>query len=196
MQLVSLNAYGGNLSSGERGLASVPGREAEFRDSLDVASAMLQAMGCPALHVLYGLRDGSDPARQDELAAEHLTLAAGAVPVVLVEALSRVDRYPLRTSADVVRVLDRVGLPDVRMLCDVHHLADNGEDPVEVIRRHAHRIGHVQVADVPDRHQPGTGSLDLAGCLGALEEVGYAGWVGLEYVPLGPSADSFAWLRS
>ena len=196
VQLVALNAYGGDLSAGERGLASVPGREAEFGDNLDVAAGVLQALGCPALHVLYGLRDGSDPDRQDELAAALLALAAGAVPVVLVEALSRVDRYPLRTSADVVRVLDRVGSADVRMLCDVHHLAVNGEDPVEVIRRHADRIGHAQVADVPDRHQPGTGSLDLAGCLGALEEVGYTGWIGLEYVPLGPSAESFGWLRS
>lgn len=197
VRLVALNAYGGDLSAGERGLASVPGREAEFRDNLDVATRLLAATGCPALHVLYGLRDGSDPARQDELAAEHLALAAAQVApgaVVLVEALSRVERYPLRSSSDVVRVLDRVGRADVRMLCDVHHLAVNGEEPVEVIRRHADRIGHVQVADVPDRHQPGTGSLDLAGCLSALEEVGYAGWVGLEYVPLGPSADSFGWL--
>lgn len=202
VQLVALNAYGGDLSAGERGVACLPGREREFRDSLDVAVGLAARLGCPALHVLHGRRDGSDPVRQDELAVEHLALAVRAAAavdaVVLVEALSGVERYPLRTAADVVGLLDRVdregGAPGARMLCDVHHLAVNGEDPVQVVRRHAGRIGHVQVADVPGRHQPGTGTLDLAACLGALLEVGYAGWVGLEYVPLGPSATSFAWL--
>ena len=202
VHLVALNAYGGDLSAGERGLASLPGRESEFRDNLDVAVGLAGRLGCPALHVLHGNRDGTDPARQDELAVGHLALAVGSAATVgtavLVEALSGVERYPLRTASDVVRLLDRVdqegGAPGARMLCDVHHLAVNGDDPVQVVRRHAARIGHVQVADVPGRHQPGTGVLDLAGCVDALREVGYAGWVGLEYVPLGPSAASFDWL--
>lgn len=105
------------------------------------------------------------------------------------QALSGDERYPVRTAADAVRVLDRVG-PDARFLCDVYHLSVNGEDPVEVIHRH----GHVQVADAPGRHEPGTGTVDVAGCLAALEDVGYDGWVGLEHAPLGPSLESFGWL--
>ena len=198
VQLVALNAFAGDMAAGERGLASIPGREAEFTDNLDVAVGILRELGCPALHVLYGNRDGSDPARQDELAAEHLTRATTAAAevgaVVLVEALSGSDRYPVRGSADVVRVLERVGSPHLRFLCDVYHLSVNGENPVQVIRRHADRIGHVQVADVPGRHQPGTGTLDLHGCLDTLASVDYGGWIGLEYAPLGPSTDSFAWL--
>ena len=194
--LVSLNAYGGDPAAGERGIASVPGREAEFRDSLDVTVGVLQALECPALHVLHGNRDGSDPARQDELATQHLQLAVAAVrgtSRVLVEALSGDERYPVRTSADVLRVLDRVG-PGADFLCDVYHLSVNGEDPVEVVRRHAGRIGHVQVADAPGRHQPGTGTVDVPAVLAALDAVGYDGWVGLEYAPLGPSLESFGWL--
>lgn len=196
VRLVSLNAFGGDLAAGERGIASLPGREAEFRDNLDVAVGLLRALDCPTLHVLHGNRDGSDPARQDELAAEHLGLAVerASPAVVVVEALSGDDRYPVRTAADALRVLDRVG-PGAAFLCDVYHLSVNGEDPVEVVRRHADRIGHVQVADAPGRHQPGTGTVDVDGCRAALEEVGYAGWVGLEYAPLGPSAASFGWLR-
>jgi len=197
VELVSLNAYGGDLAAGERGIAALPGREAEFRDNLDVAVGLLQALRCPVLHVLHGNRDGSDPDRQDELATEHLRLAASAAgrvgAGVVVEALSGDERYPVRTAADALRVLDRVG-PGARFLCDVYHLSVNGEDPVDVVRRHADRIGHVQVADVPGRHQPGTGTVDVAGCLAALEDVGYAGWVGLEYAPLGPSLESFGWL--
>ena len=201
VQLVALNAFGGDMAAGERGLASVPGRETEFRDNLDVAVAIARALHCPALHVLYGNRDGSDPARQDELAAEHLALAATAAADVgagvLVEALSGADRYPLRTSADVLTVLDRLdaaGGPGATMLCDVYHLTVNGEDAAQVIRRHAERIGHVQVADAPGRHQPGTGTLDVAGCLAALRAVGYPGWVGLEYAPLGSSVEALGWL--
>lgn len=198
VRFVSLNAYGGDLAAGERGVASLPGREAEFRDNLDVAVGLAEALGCPTLHVLYGRRDGSDPDRQDELATEHLRLAVSAAERVgagvVVEALSGDERYPVRTAADALRVLDRVG-PGARFLCDVYHLSVNGEDPVEVIRRHADRIGHVQVADAPGRHQPGTGTVDVAGCLAALEAVGYTGWVGLEYAPLGPSVESFGWLR-
>ncbi len=195
VQLVSLNAYGGDLAAGERGVASLPGREAEFRDNLDVAVAVLDALQCPTLHVLYGNRDGSDPAGQDELAVEHLRLAVAAArqATVVVEALSGGDRYPVRTAADALTVLDRVG-PGARFLCDVYHLSVNGEDPVQVIRRHAGRIGHVQLADAPGRHQPGTGTVDVDACLAALEDVGYAGWVGLEYAPLGPSVASFGWL--
>ena len=195
VQLVSLNAYGGDLAAGERGLASLPGREAEFRDNLDVAVALLDELDCPTLHVLHGKRDGSDPARQDELAVQHLRLAVDSArrATVVVEALSGDERYPVRTAADALRVLDRVG-PDARFLCDVYHLSVNGEDPVAVVRRHADRIGHVQVADAPGRHQPGTGTVDVAGCLAALEDVGYSGWVGLEYTPLGPSTASFGWL--
>lgn len=199
VQLVSLNAYGGDPAAGERGVAALPGREAEFRDNLDVAVGLLQALGCPTLHVLHGNRDGSDPDRQDELATEHLRLAVARTQEVgagiVVEALSGDERYPVRTAADALAVLDRVG-PGARFLCDVYHLSVNGEDPVDVIRRHADRLGHVQVADAPGRHQPGTGSVDVAGCLAALEDVGYAGWVGLEYAPLGPSTASFGWLRA
>ena len=198
VRLVAMNAYGGDMAAGERGIASVPGRESEFRDNLDVAVGLLRALDCPALHVLYGNRDGSDPLRQDELATEHLgqaaAAAAGLGAVVLVEALSGSERYPLRTAADAVGVLDRVDSPHLRFLCDLYHLSVNGEDPVQVIHRHADRIAHVQVADVPGRSQPGTGTLDLGACLDALASVEYPGWIGLEYAPLGPSTDSFAWL--
>lgn len=194
VRLVALNAYGGDLAAGERGLVSVPGREAEFRDNLDVAVGLLQELGCPTLHVLPGR--GGDR----ELALGQLALAvarAGTVgATVVLEALSGIDGYPLRTAADVLRVLDRLAAAGAtaKLLCDVYHLTVNGDDPVAVIRGNADRIGHVQVADAPGRHQPGTGTLDLAGVLGALADVGYAGWVGLEYVPLGPSAASFGWL--
>ncbi len=195
--LVQLNGTAG--ADGERGLASVPGREAEFSDNFDAVLGLAAALGCPAVHLLYGNRTpGASPQAQDELAAEHLGLAADrAAPMgvgIVVEALSGQADYPLRTADDVLRVLDRVRRPDVRFLCDAYHLTVNGEDVQQVVRRCAERIGHVQVADVPGRGEPGSGRLDLAGLLRTLVDVGYGGWVGLEYAPTTTTVASLAWL--
>jgi hydroxypyruvate isomerase len=80
------------------------------------------------------------------------------------------------------------------MLADLYHLTVNGDDVDAVIAEHTDRIGHVQIADSPGRHEPGTGSLDLDGYLGKLAANGYRGHVGLEYKPSGASEDSFDWL--
>jgi hydroxypyruvate isomerase len=94
----------------------------------------------------------------------------------------------------VLAVIERVPAGNVRLLADLYHLSVNGDDVDAVIAGHAKDIGHVQIADAPGRHQPGTGDLPLAAYLRALAAAGYAGWVGLEYTPEGPSADSFGWL--
>ncbi|WP_280407238.1 TIM barrel protein [Nocardia brasiliensis] len=128
--------------------------------------------------------------------------AAGAGPridgTVLIEPVSGATRYPLRTAADALAVLDRVqtatGATNIALLADLYHLAVNGDDVDKVIAAHTARIAHVQIADNNGRHEPGTGDLPLDQQLGALEAGGYRGWVGLEYKPSGDSAESFAWL--
>ena len=199
VQLVGLNFLAGDMPGGDRGLVSWPGREHEFRDNVAVVVAIGEQTGCLAFNALYGNRvEGADPAAQDELAAENLRYAADAVApfggCVLVEAVSGPQPYPLRTAADAVAAIDRAGKANVRFLADLYHLSVNGDDLDKVIASYAERIAHVQIADAPGRHQPGTGELELDGYLARLEEAGYAGWVGLEYVPSGSSADSFEWL--
>ena len=203
VRLVGLNFFAGDMPGGDRGLVSWPARAGELRDNLDVAVGLGQRLGCTAFNALYGNRvDGSTPEAQDDLATEQLALAAAAAGrvggVVLVEAVSGAPRYPLRTAADAVAVLDRVeretGAANLRFLCDLYHLAVNGDDLDKVIATHTGRTGHVQIADAPGRHQPGTGRLDLDGHLRRLATAGYDGWVGLEYTPSGASADSFDWL--
>jgi hydroxypyruvate isomerase len=201
--LVGLNFFAGDMPGGDRGLVSWPARGAEFRDNVDVTVGIGERLGCRAFNALYGNRvDDATPRQQDDLAVEHLTLAAAAAGriggVVLVEPVSGAPRYPLKTGADAVGVIDRVqretGAANLRFLCDLYHLAVNGDDLDKVVERHADRVGHVQIADAPGRHEPGTGSLDLDGPLGALAAAGYDGYVGLEYSPSGASADSFGWL--
>jgi hydroxypyruvate isomerase len=113
----------------------------------------------------------------------------------LVEPVSGAPRYPLRTAADALAAIDRAGGGNIRLLLDVYHLAVNGDDVDAAIDLAAGRIGHVQIADAPGRHQPGTGELPIARWLDRIAATGYDGRIALEYAPEGPSADSFGWLE-
>jgi hydroxypyruvate isomerase len=203
VRLVGLNFFAGDMPGGDRGLVSWPARSGEFRDNVEVTVGIGERLGCRAFNALYGNRvEGADPAAQDDLAVENLAFAGRAAARIggtaLVEPVSGAPRYPLRTAADAVGVIDRVagetGVGDLGLLCDLYHLAVNGDDLDRVITTYGDRVAHVQIADAPGRHEPGTGTLELDRYLGALTAAGYRGWVGLEYVPSRTSADSFAWL--
>jgi len=203
VRLVALNFFAGDVAGPDCGVLSIPDRSTEFQDNIDVTVGIGAELGARGFNALYGNRvDGVPPERQDDLATENLVRAAKAAAsigaTVLVEAVSGPKPYPLRTAADVVSVLDRVyaaGAANVGFLCDLYHLATNGDDIDAAIDRHAGQVAHVQIADVPGRGEPGTGTLDLDRYLGALETAGYHGWVSLEYKPsTGDSVKSLDWL--
>ncbi|WP_308252263.1 TIM barrel protein [Pseudonocardia sp. KRD291] len=200
--LIGLNLPAGDMAAGDRGLISVPGREAELADGLAVAAgigARLRVHGCNAL---YGNRiDGVDPARQDEVALANLARVAETLAVfgarVWLEPLSGLSAYPLRTATDALAVADRVfaaGAPEPLLLADLFHLTANGDDVAAVLEAFGDRIGHVQVADHPGRHEPGTGQIPFAAHLRALHDVGYDGWVAGEYAPRGDTSAGLGWL--
>ena len=203
VSLVGLNFFGGDLPSGDRGVLSNPKRSAEFTDNIDVAVGIGERLGCKAFNALYGNRiEGVDPAAQDELATENLVRAGKAAEriggTVLIEPISGVDSYPLKTAGDALAVIDRVrtkGANNLKLLFDIYHLVANGDDPDAVLDRHPETIGHVQIADVPGRGEPGSGSVDFAHYFDRLDAVGYNGPIGLEYKPTVPIADSFAWIQ-
>jgi hydroxypyruvate isomerase len=203
VSLVGLNFFAGDMPGGDRGLVSWPARSGDFRENVDVTVEIGERLGCRAFNALYGNRvEGASPEEQDDLGAENLAIAATAAErvdgVVLLEAVSGAPAYPLKTAADAIAVMDRVerasGARNLRFLCDLYHLAVNGDDLEKAITSYAERTGHVQIADAPGRNEPGTGELDIDGYLGQLTAAGYDGWVGLEYKPSGASAESFGWL--
>jgi hydroxypyruvate isomerase len=203
VRLVGLNFFAGDMPGGDRGLVSWRSRGSEFADNVDATIGVGERLGCRAFNALYGNRqDGEDPGEADRVGTENLVRAAKAAAriggTVLVEPVSGAPRYPLRTSADALRVIDTArdaGAGDnVALLFDVYHLAVNGDDVDAAIDRAAGRIGHVQIADAPGRHQPGTGELRIEHYLDRIAATGYDGWVGLEYSPSGASQDSFDWL--
>jgi len=200
--LAGLNFFAGDLAGPDCGVLSIPGRSAEFRDNIDVVAGIGERLGVRGFNALYGNRvEGADPAAQDELAAESIGLAAKAVAsfggTVLIEPVSGPKPYPLRTAADAVAVVRRAraaGAANVGFLCDLYHLASNGDDIDAAIAAYSEYVAHVQIADVPGRGEPGSGQLDLDRYLAALAGRGYRGWVSLEYKPTGTTEASLAWL--
>ncbi|MBV9195941.1 MAG: TIM barrel protein [Solirubrobacterales bacterium] len=205
LRLVGLNFFAGNMPGGERGLVSWPARRHEFHESVEVLVAIAERTGCRRFNALYGQRlPDVDHAEQDAIAVENLAFAGQAVAgfggVVLIEPLAKGENgdYPLLTADDALTVVERVkletGVENLALLLDTYHLASNGENVVALASTYGRRLGHVQVADWPGRHQPGTGELPFDEVFSALEDGGYDGWVGCEYKPEGPSAASFGWL--
>lgn len=203
VSLVGLNFFGGDLAAGERGVLSDPDRAGQFAANIDVLCEIGERLGCRAFNALYGNRvDGVDPRAQDEAATASLVRAARDVAriggTVLIEPVSGIPTYPLRTAADGLAVVDRVReageVDNVRLLFDVYHLVTNGDDPDVVLDERPESIGHVQIADSPGRGEPGTGSIDFAHYFAKLDEVGYTGHIGLEYKPSGASTEAFGWI--
>jgi len=204
--LVGLNVDGGDLGAGERGLLSLPDAGARFEDNVACAVSFAGSLGTTVLNALYGNRvDGVAPQAQDEIALERLAYAAGAAARVgarvVLETQNPLDSpsYPLRDPAQAAAIVEEMhadGHENVGLLCDYYHLAVEGYDLVGSTDAFFALIDHVQIADAPGRHEPGTGGIDYERVLGHLAGVGYGGWVGCEYRPSGKSAESFGWLES
>jgi hydroxypyruvate isomerase len=206
--LAALNFAAGDMAAGERGWLSQPANSAAFRDNIPVCADIAKRAGCTRLNALYGNRvDDVAERQQDELAAENLALAASAAAgigaVVLIEALNSYESpaYPVVSAAAAAGIVDRMrtagGAGNVAFLADLYHLARMDEDLAGVLSNYQDRIGHVQIADVPGRGAPGTGTIGYEALLRHLADLGYPGYVGLEYKPSDPhdSSGSFGWLR-
>jgi hydroxypyruvate isomerase len=200
VQLTGLNFNAGDMPAGDRGLVSWIGRDAEFKDNIDVVAGIGGRLGCTSFNALYGNRQAEHSAgEQDELAVANLAAAAAGVGriggTVLLEPVSGAPRYPLLTAADalgvIARVKDETGAENIRLLADFYHLAVNGDDVAAVIENHAKDFGHIQIADNPGRGAPGTGTLPLGEWIARSRELGYEGYIGLEYKE--PAETAFAW---
>lgn len=203
VRLIGLNFFAGDMPGGDRGTVSWIARSEEFRANLPYVVSIGDQLGCNSFNALYGNRRADeDPQAQDDRAIVNLALAARAVAAiggtVLIEPVSGAPFYPLKTAADVRGVIARLeaetGVTNAKMLCDIYHLAANGDDVAAVCRDGAN-MGHVQIADAPGRGAPGTGELPLKALLSDLQRTGYEGWVALEYLADDPTTESFSTLR-
>ncbi|MCC4308584.1 TIM barrel protein [Alcanivorax marinus] len=203
LPLVLLNLPPGDWQAGERGLAGLPGREVEFRDGLDQALAYADALGCPRLHCMAGI-PGADVAPHralDTLIAnlgEAADRCAAHGRVLTLEPInSRLDMpgYLIDTPGRARAVIEALGHPAVRLQYDLYHARVMGEDLFASLAEYLPLIEHVQFADHPGRHEPGTGALPLAALLEHLDALGYQGWASAEYFPSG-AAGRTDWLAN
>jgi len=204
LRLALLNFDSGDLAAGERGLAADPRRRGQLRANVPVALEIARACGCGRLNLLVGKRQ-EEYSRSEQMACARdnvawaAALAARAGCEVLIEALNPVDNGPclLTTTPAAAAFAAQTGQPNVRLQYDVYHMQRTEGDPAATIDEYWPLISHVQVADVPGRHEPGTGEINYPFILDHLDRKGYPGAVGLEYRPsTGRTEDSFGWLEA
>lgn len=187
--------------AGERGQLSDPAHKQAWREDFTAALALAERLGCPRIHTVAGnRRPDVQRAAQIECAVENLTAMLPAMQAAgvtaQVEALNTFDNpgFLVTTMADMVEICAAVNSPHVRAQFDFYHMQRMQGNLIETFRAHLEWINHVQIADTPGRHQPGSGEINYRNVLAAVEESSYTGYVGLEFVPLGEIDTALAWL--
>lgn len=205
------NFYPGDFAKGERGIAALPGREAEFMESIDKAIRYAKATNCKRLHVMAGKvpldQDGRENITPEGRLAmrktylNNLKLAAKAVAplgiTLLIEPINTRDMpgYFLSYQQDAHDIVKEVGEPNLKVLMDLYH-AQIVEGDLEMrLRKHYATVGHIQIAGVPKRHEPDVGEVNYYHLFDVLDELGYQGHVGCEYNPRAGTSENLTWLR-
>ena len=210
LQQVLFNAPPGDWDKGERGLACLPGREAEFRASLVQALMYAQALDCPRIHVMAGLRsEEGERAAIDACYLNNLRWAAAQAHQqgieVLIEPINTRDMpgFYLTRQDQAHELVREVGAPNLKVQMDLYHCQIVEGDVAMKLRTYlpTGRVGHIQIAGVPDRHEPDEGELNYPYLFQLLDDLGYDGWVGCEYRPArgttaGATHDGLGWLQA
>jgi hydroxypyruvate isomerase len=208
LQQVLINAPAGNWDAGERGLACLPGREAEFRTAMHCALEYAQALECPRVHVMAGIAP-SDIERSALGATYICNLAWAAEQAaavgrdVLIEPINPRDMpgYFLNRQEEAHAIAAEIDRPNFKVQMDLYHCAAVEGDVAMELRRYLGTprrtvVGHIQIAGVPGRHEPDTGELNFDPLFDLIEQFDFQGWIGLEYRPKAGTSDGLKWLRS
>jgi hydroxypyruvate isomerase len=200
VEVVLHNLPAGDAAKGDRGIACQPARAAEFREGVERAIEYAKAAGCPRLNALAGIPPaGLARERAKETLVDNLRHAAAKFAAAGLSLLTEpvnprtVPGFLLNTSKDGIAVIEAVGADNLKLQYDVFHMQIVEGDLAKTIERLLPRIGHLQIADVPDRHEPGTGEINFPWLLAHIDRLGYRGWIGAEYVPKGDTLQGLSW---
>lgn len=201
LRLVLFNLPAGDWDAGERGIAAEPGRVAEFRAGVARAIELAGRLGTPRLNCLAGRRNPAHSFEdQQRTLIENLRFAAAALAqhglTLLIEPLNRYDLpdFLIGSSREAFALQDAVGAPNLKVQYDVYHMQRGEGELAGTIQANLARIGHIQIADNPGRHEPGSGEINYRFLLPFLDRIGYTGYVSLEYNPAGNTEAGLAWL--
>lgn len=203
LTMVLHNLPAGNWAGGERGIACLPERRAEFRAGVAQGIAYAQVLGCRQLNCLAGIAPaGVDDALLRATLIDNLRFAAHALAEVgmrlLVEPINRHDipGFYLARSDDAIALIDAVGADNLFLQYDIYHAQRSEGELAATIARHLPRIGHMQLADNPGRHEPGSGEINFPWLLRHIDQLGYQGWIGCEYNPAAGTLDGLKWMHA
>jgi len=196
------NMHAGNMPGGERGFANDPARRSEWREAFQAAAELSQRVGNTRINCLAGRDLGTLPVDAQLACVEEnyrwaLPVAAQHGASFYLEPLNTFDSpgYLWPTTESALSFMRRINSPRLRLQYDTYHMGRmEGADVAGAVRAHFAQIGHVQIADIPDRHEPGSGQIDWRGFFGALEDLKYDGYIGLEYVAATNTEESLKWL--
>ncbi|WP_329579572.1 2-oxo-tetronate isomerase [Streptomyces sp. NBC_01361] len=202
LRQVLFNAPPGDWDAGERGIAALPGRETEVRDGVERALEYAAALDCPRVHMMAGLvPQSADPAPYRATYLSNLAYAAEQAAAagvdILIEPINGRDMpgYFLSRQADAHAVVQEVGAPNLKVQLDLYHCQIVEGDLTTTLRRDlpTGRVAHLQIAGVPDRHEPDAGELNLRHLMSVVDELGFDGWIGCEYFPKAGTSEGLGW---
>jgi hydroxypyruvate isomerase len=202
LQQVLFNLPAGNWEAGERGIAALPDRVGEFQDGVGLAIQYAKTLKCPRVNCLAGLTPAGIPeSNVRKTLVENLRFAADALSRenirLLIEALNTRDvpGFYLTRTSEVSQLIEEVNHSNVQFQYDIYHMQIMEGDLTHTIRENLGIIGHMQLADNPGRHEPGTGEIHFSNLFRLIDEAGYTGWIGCEYKPSGKTEDSLGWTK-
>jgi hydroxypyruvate isomerase len=203
LQLVLHNLPPGDWDAGDRGLACHPGRVQAFRASVATGIRYAQALGVSQLNCLAGKAPaGLSEALLHQTLVENLRYCASAFQQaglkMLLEPINSYDMpgYVVNRTTQAVAILDEVGADNAFVQYDIYHAQRMEGELAATVQRHLARIGHMQLADNPGRHEPGTGEINFAFLFSHLDHLGYTGWIGCEYHPVAQTEAGLMWLQN
>ncbi|MET7287642.1 2-oxo-tetronate isomerase [Streptomyces sp. NPDC005573] len=205
LRQVLFNAPPGDWDAGERGTAALPGREAETRAGVERALEYAAALGCPRVHVMAGLvpagTTAAEAARYRDTYLANLAWAAERAAAagvdILIEPINHRDMpgYFLHRQAEAHAIVRELGTTALGVQLDLYHCQITEGDLTTTLRRDlpTGRVGHLQIAGVPDRHEPDTGELDIRHLFDVIDELDFEGWIGCEYRPRAGTSEGLGW---
>ncbi len=203
VQQVLLNMPPGDWDGGERGIAALPGREQEFKDSVELALRYAQALNCKKLHAMSGIVPlGADRAAMTQTWLANIRYAADRLAPfgisVMIESLNNrnMPGYFLVDQYETLALVRRTNRPNVRVQLDIFHAQIANGDLTTLIHAMGPMIGHVQIAAVPDRGEPDQGEVSYPHIYHALAQAGYHDWIGCEYTPRAGTEAGLGWLKT
>jgi len=200
---VLFNLPPGNWAAGERGIAVLPDRVEEFRRGVDTAIVYAKATGCGQINCLAGIApEGADRGELEKVFIDNLKYAAPRLKEagvrLLIEPINLLDipGFFLNTSRQALAIIDRIGSDNLYLQYDIYHMQIMEGDLARTIEKNLGRIAHIQLADNPGRHEPGTGEINYPFLYEHLKRIGYTGWIGAEYKPRAGTEAGLGWLAS